>query len=189
MSEQPIPQKLLHGFLNSVYSLLAVFITFMILAVIASGAIPELHSVTKLSLNEAAIAYEYKDAKTLFADSFSLSINGMGLLLTFVLCAFSLFGKAAISLLTALCGFILGSALFSALSINAVGYKLGVCLAFTAIAYLLSILFAALCLRAHKLLFSDKTGQVARTTLVLFTLFLTFCGAYCLLRTIELLLL
>ena len=187
MSEQPIPQK--HGFLNSVYSLLAIFITFMILAVIASGTIPALRSVTELSVNEAAIAYEYKDAKTLFADSFSLSLNGMGLLLTLVLCAFSLFGKAAISLLTAFCGFFLGSALFSALSSNAVGYKLGVYLAFTVIAYLLSVLFAAICLRAHKLLFADKTEQVARTTLVLFTLFLTFCGAYCLLKTIELLLL
>ncbi|MBQ1212777.1 MAG: hypothetical protein IIX69_05085 [Clostridia bacterium] len=181
--------KASRGFLNSVYSLLAVFIAFMILAIIASGTIPTLRAAAKLPINEASIGYAYKDAKTLFADSFSHSLNRMGLLFAFMLCAFSLLGEAVISLLTAINGFCLGSALFCVLSSNGLGFRLGVYITFTVIAYLLSVLYAALCLQAHKSLFIIPIKHVSRTALVLFLLFLTFCGAYCLLRTIELLLL
>ena len=106
----------------------------------------------------------------------------------FLLCSFSIFCEAVISVATAFNGFCCGCVLFYSVKNVSHTDNLYVFLFFYILACAVTIIFSSVCIGAHRILFL-KTKNTAKTVISLLFAFLVFGGAACILKLIELLLL
>lgn len=173
--------------LYALYSLSAVFIAFSIIGVLANALLPSLEGLCNSPVNDDVLSYTFSGIATLLSDSFLASVSTLGLLAAFMLCAFSLFAEGIISAVTALCGFSCGCVLYYTVTYKAPTYSIVIYVLFYVVGCVLSLVFAALCVDAGKRL--SLRSSTAKTIIKLFIIFLSFCGAICLLKTMELLLL
>ncbi len=173
---------------SSVYSLSAIFIAFAILATIMCATLPAFRTFISLPINESALNYTYTDLPTLITDSFTHSAKQIGISLAFLLCAFSLFCEPVISTVTAANGFSCGCVLFYSFVNGNDTRNITVFIFFYILYCALCVLFASVCINAHRIMFSQRPAALHTAAKLIFA-FLTFGGAYCLLKLIQLILL
>ena len=188
---QPLTTKTANGSnrlcFNALYSLSALFIAFAIIGILSNALLPPLARLCDMPLNEAAISYTFHGIPRLLSDSFRASLYKLGLLTALALCAFSVFAEGIISSLIALLGFSCGCMLYYALSAPNRTVAVLIYVFFNIVGSILCLVFASLCVDAGKKL--AIRSSALKTAIKLFIMFLSFCGAICLIKTIELLLL
>ncbi len=174
---------------SSIFSLSAVFIAFAILATLLCATLPAFQDFISLPINESALSYTYTDISTLLSDSFTHAAEHIGLMFAFFLCAFSLFCEAVISSVSAINGFCCGCVLFYSLLRGNDARSIFIYLFFYVFGCVLVVIFASFCISSHRIMFSQQRTTRLRTAAKLIFAFLSFGGAFCLLKLIELTLL
>lgn len=177
------------GVYSSVFSLSAIFIAFAILATALCASIPVFRIFISLPVNESLLTYDYTGLSDLISDSLTFSAKRIGLAFCLLICAFSLYGNAVISAITAFNGFCCGCVVFYSLLRFSDIENIGKYLLFYVFCKILTVFYASASASAHKALFSAPQTQTLHIAARLVFVFLSFSGALCLLKLIELALL